>query len=92
MTWQEQLNEVVVGHLFGSTEIWPIDKVKEYLTTLESLGATDIVIPDYDTLYFVLPENEDGVRVLLFIMINGKKPTSVDFDNSTRNVKLHWDW
>lgn len=96
MTWQEQLDEVVVDKMFGSNTEWNVKDVRKYIAKLEDLGAWDISIPDMDTLRFSLPVGLAQVDVLLFILTgggaNGRMPTSVVHNKKKRTICLNFDW
>jgi hypothetical protein len=97
MSWQDQLEEVVVDKMFGSNTDWHIEDVKKYITKLESLGAWRIEILDMDTLRFELPVGDlSKVDVLMFILTGGeatgRMPTSVTHNKKKRTVTLNFDW
>lgn len=96
MTWQEQLEEVVVDKMFGSNTEWNIEDVCKYITKLEELGAWRMEIPDMDTLRFELPVGLAQVDILLFILTageaSGRMPTSVTHNKKKRTVTLNFDW
>lgn len=92
MTWQEQLEEVVVDKMFGTNTEWHIKDVRKYITKLEDLGAWDIKILDLDSLSFTLPVGEAKADLLLYIMTHGRMPSSVDYNKKKRTVRLNWDW
>ena len=91
MTWRDQLNEITVDHLFGSTVKWKILSVDQYLEGLEKVGALDLFISDLDTLKFVLPPDKSTQSdIFLFILTNGKMPTKVTVEDDV--VQLDWDY
>lgn len=95
-TWHEQLDDIVIDHLFGHNAEWDVKDVRKYILKLEALGATEIKIMDLDSLRFELPSEQNQAELLMFILtgggFDGRMPTSVEHNKKKNTLRLNFDW
>ena len=96
--WKEQLNEVLSNEgnerdgVFGTNIDWEVKSVKKFLSKLETLGITNINIPNYDTIELELPPHSTPSEVFLQILTMHPKPCDAIYNKKKCILTLCWDY
>lgn len=83
---------------FGKNVDWKAKDVRKYINKLEKLGATNIQIPDEDTIKLTLPSSmvrtslKNRSEILLHVMTTSPHPCDVEYNKKKDQLEMQWDW